>query len=311
MDDLRTLRDGFGRPFRLPRGSILFVEITKEFTFEAAHHLPSVSPSHKCSRTHGHLFRIEVTVAGPLDPVMGWVMDFADLARAAQEVVSELDHRFLNDLPGLGNPTSENLARYLFQRLETSLQGLVSITVHESPSSRCTVRPARPATPMNAPEVRVQTSGLVFSAAHFLAWASGEREPLHGHDYRLNVAARVSGSRSAEVEEALPGLAREAISDLEHRILVAGRSPLAPVRLEGETLIVDLPGGPLALPRRDCTVLDAASTTTEALAMVVAGRLADSHALALLGVTSVEAEIREGLDAVARSEVQIRSQEAP
>ena len=74
------------------------VELVKDFRFEAAHFLPNVPEGHKCRRTHGHSFRGEIAVRGPLDPHLGWVMDFADLRGAVEPLVKRLDHYLLNEI---------------------------------------------------------------------------------------------------------------------------------------------------------------------------------------------------------------------
>src|SRR5205814_10325639 len=88
------------------------IDVFKEFTFEAAHRLPNVAPDHKCARLHGHSFRVELHVRGPIDSAMGWVVDFADIKRAFKPIEDQLDHRYLNEVEGLDNPTSENLAKW-------------------------------------------------------------------------------------------------------------------------------------------------------------------------------------------------------
>lgn len=113
------------------------MEIFKEFTFEAAHRLPKVPPGHKCGRLHGHSFRCELHVRGPLDPELGWVIDFADIKRAFQPFYEQLDHHYLNDVEGLDNPTSEVLARWIFARVAPSLPGLVRVVVRETCTSGC------------------------------------------------------------------------------------------------------------------------------------------------------------------------------
>lgn len=115
-------------------------EIVKELTFEAAHRLPNVPPGHKCERLHGHSFRVEIRVAGPVDPVTGWVQDFSDLKAAFEPLHARLDHHYLNEVEGLENPTSEHLARWIWDRLSPALPGLVEVTVHETCTSRCTYR---------------------------------------------------------------------------------------------------------------------------------------------------------------------------
>lgn len=114
------------------------MEIFKEFGFEAAHRLPNVPAGHKCARLHGHSFRVEVHVRGPVDERMGWVMDFADVKAAVKPVIDQLDHYYLNDIAGLENPTSEVLARWLWTRLRPALPTLARIVVRETCTSGCT-----------------------------------------------------------------------------------------------------------------------------------------------------------------------------
>lgn len=116
------------------------MEIFKVFTIEAAHRLPHVPPEHKCRRLHGHSFRIEVRVRGPVGADTGWVQDFADLARAFAPLHERLDHRYLNEVPGLENPTSENLARWVWRELAPALPGLAEVLVYETCTSGCRYR---------------------------------------------------------------------------------------------------------------------------------------------------------------------------
>ncbi len=116
------------------------MEIFKHFSIEAAHWLPNVPEGHKCRRLHGHSFQIEIHVAGPLDTKLGWVMDFADLKAAFQPVEDQLDHRCLNDIAGLENPTSENLARWIWQHLKPELSALSQVVVRETCTSGCIYR---------------------------------------------------------------------------------------------------------------------------------------------------------------------------
>jgi len=113
------------------------MEIYKDFTFEAAHRLPNVPEGHKCGRLHGHSFVVRVAVAGSVGPDTGWVVDFADLKSAFRVIYDQLDHRYLNDIDGLDNPTSEVLAVWIWERLETSLPGLVHIEIKETCTSGC------------------------------------------------------------------------------------------------------------------------------------------------------------------------------
>lgn len=113
------------------------MEIFKIFTVEAAHHLPNVPEGHKCRRLHGHSFRIEIHVAGPVPEQTGWIMDFADLTRAFQPIYEQLDHHYLNEIEGLQNPTSENLARWIWRRLKPTLPVLSGVVVRETCTAGC------------------------------------------------------------------------------------------------------------------------------------------------------------------------------
>ena len=108
--------------------------IWKEFRFEAAHRLPRVPDGHKCGRLHGHSYRVEVHVTGVVQSD-GMVRDFADLTAAWAPLHDLLDHRYLNDVSGLENPTSENLAEWIWYRLHETLYGLSHIVVAETCSS--------------------------------------------------------------------------------------------------------------------------------------------------------------------------------
>lgn len=116
------------------------MEIRKTFQIEAAHRLPRVPLGHKCARLHGHSFVVELAVEGPVDPHFGWVMDFAELKAAFQPLHAQLDHHYLNDIPGLENPTSEALAAWIWQRLKPALPLLREIVVAETCTSRCVYR---------------------------------------------------------------------------------------------------------------------------------------------------------------------------
>jgi len=116
------------------------MELYKTFSIEAAHFLPRVPEDHKCRRLHGHSFRIEIHVSGPVDEQAGWIMDFADIKRAFKPLHERLDHRLLNDIEGLDNPTSENLARWIWRELKPSLPELSRVVVCETCTSGCVYR---------------------------------------------------------------------------------------------------------------------------------------------------------------------------
>lgn len=116
------------------------MDIFKVFSIEAAHWLPNVPEGHKCRRMHGHSFRVEIHVSGPLEPGLDWVMDFADLKAAFQPIEDAIDHRCLNGVAGLENPTSENLARWIWQRLKPEVPLLSKVLVSETCTSGCVYR---------------------------------------------------------------------------------------------------------------------------------------------------------------------------
>ena len=113
------------------------MDIFKVFTLEAAHRLPNVPEGHKCARLHGHSFRVELRVRGEPGADTGWVMDFADIKTAFRPIYDQLDHHYLNDIPGLENPTSERLAVWIWERLKPDLPLLAEIVVHETCTSGC------------------------------------------------------------------------------------------------------------------------------------------------------------------------------
>jgi 6-pyruvoyltetrahydropterin/6-carboxytetrahydropterin synthase len=119
-------------------------ELVKTLAFEAAHRLPRVPAGHKCARLHGHSFQVEIRVGGEVDQEMGWVCDYEDLKVACAPLLEQLDHHYLNEVPGLDNPTSENIAQWIWVRLVGTLPGLLEVTVQETCTSRCTYRGDQP-----------------------------------------------------------------------------------------------------------------------------------------------------------------------
>ncbi len=118
------------------------VRLVKSFGFEAAHWLPTFPQGHKCRRMHGHSFRVEVVVEGEVDPESGYLVDYGEIAAAVEPLCTQLDHRCLNDIEGLENPTSEVLARWLWERLRPSLPMLAEVVVQETCTARCEYRPS-------------------------------------------------------------------------------------------------------------------------------------------------------------------------
>jgi 6-pyruvoyltetrahydropterin/6-carboxytetrahydropterin synthase len=116
------------------------MELRKAFQFEAAHLLPLLPANHKCRRLHGHSFHAEIVVRGECDPRLGWVMDYADIKAAFSPLWEQLDHHYLNEVPGLENPTSENVARWIWDRLKPRLPLLAEVAVAETCTARCVYR---------------------------------------------------------------------------------------------------------------------------------------------------------------------------
>jgi len=116
------------------------VELVREYRFEAAHRLPRLPASHKCSRLHGHSFRFEVSLEGEVDPETGFLLDFGDVDTLVRPLVERLDHYFLNEIEGLENPTSEVLAAWIWRRLRPDLPQLRAIMVAETCDARCVYR---------------------------------------------------------------------------------------------------------------------------------------------------------------------------
>lgn len=115
----------------------MVVRLVKTFRFEAAHHLPTFPDGHKCRRLHGHSFRFDVVVEGEVDPKLGYLIDYGDIKSVTDPIVKQLDHYYLNEIEGLANPTSEVIARWLFDHLKGPLPLLKRIIVYETCSSAC------------------------------------------------------------------------------------------------------------------------------------------------------------------------------
>ena len=118
----------------------MHVRLSKTFTFEAAHLLPTFPSGHKCRRLHGHSFKVEVVVEGEADKSRGYLVDYGQIKQACEPIRLQLDHYYLNEIEGLENPTSEVLARWIWQRLAPALPSLAAVIVAETCTSRCEYR---------------------------------------------------------------------------------------------------------------------------------------------------------------------------
>ena len=111
------------------------MEIYKEFAFDSAHFLPNVPEGHKCKNMHGHTYRLRVCIQGQPDPVLGWLMDFKDLKDIVGHTIDQLDHKLINDIPGLDNPTAENITIWIWQQIQPKLPMLSKIELYETPTT--------------------------------------------------------------------------------------------------------------------------------------------------------------------------------
>jgi 6-pyruvoyltetrahydropterin/6-carboxytetrahydropterin synthase len=109
--------------------------IFRQFTFDSAHFLSKVPVTHKCREIHGHTYHLKIFLDGPLDEEMGWVMDFAEVKQVVGPVVDMLDHKMLNNIPGLENPTCELVAVWIWNKIKPGLPLLCRIELNETPTS--------------------------------------------------------------------------------------------------------------------------------------------------------------------------------
>jgi queuosine biosynthesis protein QueD len=116
------------------------VRLVKGFSFEAAHRLPNAPEGHKCARLHGHSFHVELVVEGEADPRTAWLIDFGEIKNLFDPILQRLDHRYLNDIEGLENPTAEEIARWIWRQVKPRLPLLVQVNVAETCTSRCEYR---------------------------------------------------------------------------------------------------------------------------------------------------------------------------
>lgn len=116
-------------------------ELSQKFYFEAAHTLQRTIDAEGSRRIHGHTYHAEATVLGSADPITGMVVDLGYFREAIDRVRSLLDHRFLDEVQGLGPATLENLCEFVFMELSKSLSNLIAISI-ERPASgdKCTLR---------------------------------------------------------------------------------------------------------------------------------------------------------------------------
>lgn len=111
------------------------MQVFKQFTFDSAHYLPNVPDGHKCKEIHGHTYHLTVFIEGPLEENLEWVMDFAELKKNIEPVINSIDHKLLNDIHGLENPTCEKIAVWLWNKIKPFIPQLIKIQLNETPTS--------------------------------------------------------------------------------------------------------------------------------------------------------------------------------
>lgn len=111
------------------------MQIYKIFNFEAAHALPNVPEGHQCKEIHGHSYQAKIVIEGDTQPPLDWVVDFADIKKIVKPVIDRLDHHYINAIEGLENPTCENIAIWIWNKVKPDLPQLKRIELKETPTS--------------------------------------------------------------------------------------------------------------------------------------------------------------------------------
>ena len=120
--------------------STMRIALRKTFDIQSAHWLPTFPEDHKCRRLHGHSFIIDVVVEGDVHLDKGYLLDYGDIKAAIAPIKEQLDHRLLNDIEGLENPTAEMLCKWIYDRLKPALADLLLVRVHETCTSEAEYR---------------------------------------------------------------------------------------------------------------------------------------------------------------------------
>jgi 6-pyruvoyltetrahydropterin/6-carboxytetrahydropterin synthase len=112
-------------------------ELKQHFHIESARFLPYLPKNHPCSNMHGHSFKIILSLKGDLDPKIGWVIDYHEISKVMSPLLQQLDHKVLNEIEGLENPTSELLAKWIFEKVSALIPILQKVSVMETSSTEC------------------------------------------------------------------------------------------------------------------------------------------------------------------------------
>lgn len=113
-------------------------QLKKSFQIESARFLSQLPKQHPCSRMHGHSFHITFTFVGPLQEKLDWLIDYHELEQKIRPILALLDHQTLNNVPGLENPTTEILSKWLFEHVRKEIPELTQVTVKETQDTECT-----------------------------------------------------------------------------------------------------------------------------------------------------------------------------
>lgn len=113
------------------------VELKQHFQVESARFLPQLDKNHPCAHMHGHSFKIILSFVGDVNPQIGWLIDYHQISQIMSPILKQIDHRVLNEVPGLENPTSENLAKWIYDQVKSRISFLISVNVSETPFTEC------------------------------------------------------------------------------------------------------------------------------------------------------------------------------
>ena len=112
-------------------------ELKQHFQIESSRYLPNLDTSHPCSRMHGHSFKIILTLKGEADARLAWVIDYGDIQSLMMPILNRIDHRTLNEVPGLENPTTEMLTKWVYDEALQVLPLLTRVTIAETALTEC------------------------------------------------------------------------------------------------------------------------------------------------------------------------------
>ena len=108
------------------------MQVFRQFRFHAARHLPNLEDSHICKKIHGHTFNLTVYIKGNINNQTGFIIDFFDIDKiVTKNIIKSIDHKLLNDIADLENPTSEILCKWIWDKLKTKISGLNKIILSE------------------------------------------------------------------------------------------------------------------------------------------------------------------------------------